>query len=66
MSYLDQSLAWAELLYCPPDGETDETLEDLAECAYRAANDQPNRLQHVASYDVPRLLREIQRLRGKL
>lgn len=63
---LDRALAIAPILPGARDenGETIETLDLLAQCAEQASLKQDmNRLIHVASMDVPRLLREITRLR---
>lgn len=64
MSYLESAIEIANSHPAIPDGPISERdLESLAECAYRAISEQ-GRLVHVAAHDVPRLLREIVRLRG--
>lgn len=63
---LQRALAVADAHPAIPQGRmTDEDLETLAECAEAALTTQPIRLEHVAAHDVPRLLREIVRLRNE-
>ncbi len=47
-----------------PEGETLETLDNLARCAEKCVGDDQTRLHHFVAHDAPRLFREILRLRA--